>query len=127
MEGYYQDQKVVYQNNGAAAGDPGYFKRLLTNIANHIAAVGRNHIEIRVVVFASGIDLFQAVTTDESLAEDYDALHAQGVRFLICANSLKSRGLDWPALRRATKDDIVPSGVAELARLQSMGFLYIHP
>jgi intracellular sulfur oxidation DsrE/DsrF family protein len=26
-----------------------------------------------------------------------------------------------------TEADIVPSGVAELARLQGMGFVYIHP
>jgi len=25
------------------------------------------------------------------------------------------------------RDDVVPSGVAEIARLQGMGFVYLHP
>ncbi len=49
------------------------------------------------------------------------------MRFLICANTLKERQIDWHSLYGVTQNDIVPSGAAELARLQGMGFVYIHP
>jgi intracellular sulfur oxidation DsrE/DsrF family protein len=124
--GYYQDQKVVYHNDGGGPDNPAYFKRMLNSIKNHIAAVGKDHVEIRVVDHGAGVDLFQAAKTDKELAERVDALRADGVRFLICANTLKERQIDWHQLYGVKEDDIVPSGVAELARLQAMGFVYIH-
>lgn len=124
--GYYTDQKVVYHNNGGAPDNATYFKRMLNSINNHIEAVGKDHVEIRVVDQGAGIDLFQMADGDKDLARQVDALRAKGVRFLICANTLKERKLDWHQLYGVKEDDIVPSGVAELARLQQMGFVYIH-
>jgi intracellular sulfur oxidation DsrE/DsrF family protein len=98
----------------------------LNSIKNHIEAVGKDHIEIRVVDHSAGVDLFQIAQTDKLLAGQIDYLRAQGVRFLICANTLRERQIDWHTLRGVKEDDIVPSGVAELARLQGMGFVYIH-
>jgi intracellular sulfur oxidation DsrE/DsrF family protein len=124
--GYYQDQKVVYHNDGGAADNAAYFKRILTSIKNHIEAVGIDHIEIRVVDHGAGVDLFEMAQMDKLLADQIDHLRAQGVRFLICANTLKERQINWHTLYGVKEDDIVPSGVAELARLQGMGFVYIH-
>ena len=124
--GYYQDQKVVYHNDGGGPDNAAYFKRMLSSIKNHIEAVGKDHIEIRVVDHSAGVDLFQIAQTDKLLAGQIDYLRAQGVRFLICANTLKERQIDWHTLYGVKEDDIVPSGVAELARLQGMGFVYIH-
>ena len=124
--GQYQDQKVVYHNDGGAPDNATYFKRMLKSIKNHIEAVGKDHIEIRVVDHSAGVDLFQIAQTDKLLAGQIDYLRAQGVRFLICANTLKERQIDWHTLYGVKEDDIVPSGVAELARLQGMGFVYIH-
>jgi hypothetical protein len=62
--GYYQDQKVVYHNDGGGPDTSAYFKRMLNSIKNHIAAVGKDHVEIRVVDHGIGVDLFQAAKTD---------------------------------------------------------------
>lgn len=124
--GYYTDQKAVYHNNGGAPDNATYFKRMLNSIKNHIDAVGKDHIEIRVVDHGAGVDLFQMAQVDENLAGRLDALRVQGVRFLICANTLKERQIDWHTLYGVKEDDVIPSGVAELARLQGMGFVYIH-
>lgn len=123
--GYYADQKVVYHNDGGYDG-PAYFKRLLGSIRNHVDAVGKGHVEIRVVDHGDGVSLFKLAQTDKALAERIDALKSEGVRFLICANTLREREIDWRALYGVTEGDIVPSGVAELARLQQMGYLYVH-
>jgi len=123
---YYQDQKVVYHNDGGGPDNGAYFKRMLNSIQNHIEAVGKEHVEIRVVDHGGGIELFQMAHSEKELADRLDSLREQGVRFLICANTLRERHIDWHTLYGVTESDIVPSGAAELARLQGMGFIYIH-
>ncbi|MFC3694628.1 DsrE family protein [Chenggangzhangella methanolivorans] len=123
---YYQDQKVVYHNDGGGADNAAYFKRMLGSLKNHVDAVGKQRVEIRVVDHGAGVDLFSMAQSDEELAGKIDGLKELGVRFLICANTLKERKIDWKMLYGVTEADIVPSGVAELARLQGMGFVYIH-
>ena len=124
---YYQDQKVVYHNDGGGPDNASYFTRMLNSIHNHIEAVGKEHVEIRVVDHGSGLELFQLANTNKDLASRLDDLRELGVRFLICANTLKERQIDWRSLYGVTQNDIVPSGAAELARLQGMSFVYIHP
>jgi hypothetical protein len=124
--GYYTDQKVVYHNDGGTPDNAAYFKRMLNSINNHIEAVGKDHVQIRVVDHSDGVAMFQIAQSDKDLAAQIDMLREKGVRFLICANTLKERKLDWHQLYGVKEDDIVPSGVAELARLQQMGFVYIH-
>ena len=92
--GYYQDQKVVYHNDGGGPDNSAYFKRMLNSIRNHIEAVGKEHIEIRVVDHGGGVELFQMANVDKDLASGLDTLRDQGVRFLICANTLKERQID---------------------------------
>jgi uncharacterized protein len=123
---YYQDQKVVYHNDGGDPDNAMYFKRMLNSIKNHIEAVGKEHVEIRVVDHGGGVELFQLANADKELASRLETLREQGVRFLICANTLKERQIDWHALHGVKENDIVPSGAAELARLQVLGFVYIH-
>ena len=149
--GYYADQKVVYHNDGSPnsasvfrrfylmmrevvyhedttgqASAP-YFLHLLGNIRNHLDAVGKDHVQISVVDNSSGVDMFQLANSDLPLAKKMDALRADGVRFLICANTLQAAHIDWRDLHGVREEDIVPSGVAEIARLEGMGYVYIHP
>jgi intracellular sulfur oxidation DsrE/DsrF family protein len=124
--GYYVFQKVLYQNDGGLPDDHAYFKGMLRNVANHMAAVD-GKAEIRVVSFASGVKLFEMAKTDPALAASVDTLRARGVRFLICRNTLKGMGLRPEDLYKVTWADVVPSGVAEIARLQGQGFVFEHP
>jgi len=124
--GYYVFQKVVYQNDSGLPDDHGYFERILHNIGAHIAATD-GKVEIRVVSFAAGVKLFVMARTDAPLAAGLDGLRAKGVRFLVCRNTLKAMNLGPKDLYGVKDEDIVPSGVAELARLQGQGFVYLHP
>lgn len=129
--GYYKDQKVVYHDDGSAVGGPeanaAYFKKFLKNVHNHIDAVGKEHVEIRVVNHGDGVGLLQDAAKDPALAGQLDELKKLGVRFLVCRNTLSERHLDWHTLYGVAEADLVPSGAAELARLQGLGFAYIHP
>ena len=125
-DGYFKPQKVVYHNDGGGPDNAAYFKRMLNSMKNHVEALGKVELEIRVVDHGGGVELFQLANTDKDLAGRIDALKSSGVRFLICNNTLRERKIDWRTLYGVKEDDIVPSGVAELARLQAMGFVYIH-
>ncbi|UYW28288.1 DsrE family protein [Methylorubrum extorquens] len=125
--GCYADQKVAYHNAGGGPEEAAYFKRALGNLRNHVDAVGKERVEIRVVSNGDGVALFQAAVDDGDLASRIDALKAAGVRFLVCANTLRERGIDRGTLYGVGEEDLVPSGIAELARLQGMGFAYINP
>ena len=62
-------------------------------------------------------------------ASKIDNLKDQGVAFQVCANTVKGRKVDvYGDLHDVDeKQDIVPSGVAELAHLQAKGYTYIKP
>ena len=124
--GYYVFQKVVYQNDGGLGDDRAYFDRELHNIANHIAAVD-GKVEIVVVNWGPGLKPLQMAKSDPALAAMIDGLKLKGVRFLICRNSLRAMNLRPEDLYGVKGEDVVPSGVAELARLQGQGFIYLHP
>lgn len=125
-DSYYQFQKVVYQNSGGLPDDRAYFLRVLRNIGAHVTATEGN-VEIKLVSFSGGVKVFQQAKTDPELAKAIDAVREKKVRLLLCRNTMRAMNLTVEDVYGVTEADIVPSGVAELARLQGMGFVYIHP
>jgi len=125
-DSYYQFQRAVYQNSGGLPDDRAYFLRVLRNIGAHVTATEGN-VEIRLVSFSGGVKVFQQAKTDPELAKAIDAVREKKVRLLLCRNTMRAMGLTSDDVYGVTEADIVPSGVAELARLQGLGFVYIHP
>jgi len=125
--GYYTDQKVVYHNDGKLPDNAEYFRMLLASVRNHLDAVGKDHVVLRVVSNGQGVNLLVPAQQDKAMAHAIDALRADGVIFLVCNNTLNAMHLEWHRLYGVQEGDVVPSGVAELGRLQGMGFGYIHP
>ncbi len=118
-----QDVKVVYHVNtgiDAAAG-------ALNNIQNHLNADPK--VKIVVVTHGPGIDFLLQDAKDSKGREFSSAvsgLAAKGVEFRVCNNTLVSRNINPDNLLMESK--IVPSGVAEVARLQAKeGFVYLKP
>ena len=133
----YGKQKVVYHIN---YDDPKLQAGALRNIQNHINAVGKDNIEIRVVLHGNGLALllepdsleeltkFKHANADEKMTAKIDGLKDQGVAFNVCANTVRGRKVDLETdLYNVSPEDIVPSGVAEVAKLQQDGFVYIKP
>ncbi|EGV32239.1 hypothetical protein ThidrDRAFT_1475 [Thiorhodococcus drewsii AZ1] len=131
----YGKQKVVYHING---DDAQAQVAALRNVQNHVNAVGADNIELKIVMHGDGVSLVMdpdylegtkmkvANGTSEMQAR-IAGLKQQGVAFEVCANTLKGRNIPRDALYDVEDADIVPSGVAELSRLQQMGFTYIKP
>jgi intracellular sulfur oxidation DsrE/DsrF family protein len=101
--------------------------RALTNIRNHLAADPK--AKIVVVALGLGIDfLLQGATNqmDQPFAGAIADLANQGVEFRVCNNTLQARKIDPSKV--VMEASLVPSGVAEVARLQAReGFAYLRP
>jgi uncharacterized protein len=117
------DIKTVYH---MSEGIP-QASRGLNNIRNHLSADPK--AKIVVVTHGLGIDfLLQGATNqmEQPFAGAIADLANQGVEFRVCNNTLVSRKIDPSKLAMEAK--IVPSGVAEVARLQAReGFVYLRP
>ncbi len=133
----YGKQKVVYHIN---YDNPKAQTGALRNIQNHINAVGAEHLDLKVVLHGNGLSLllepssldnvrnFKSANATEKMTAQIAGLKDQGVDFNVCANTVRGRKVDYTTdLYDVAEADIVPSGVAEVARLQAMGYSYIKP
>ena len=133
----YGKQKVVYHIN---YDHPKKQAGALRNIQNHINAVGADNLDLKVVLHGNGLALlvdpdsleklnkFKHANANESMTAKIDSLKDQGVSFNVCANTVRGRKVDLKHdLYDVNDNDVVPSGVAEVARLQTMGYSYVKP
>lgn len=115
-------EKVVYHFNDSATATAG-----MNNIKNHLAS--SPNAKIVAVSHGKGIDFLLDGATDKD-GNPYnikvEELMAKGVEFRVCNNTLKSRNIDPKTVLPGAK--IVPSGVAEIGRMQTYeGYVYMKP
>jgi intracellular sulfur oxidation DsrE/DsrF family protein len=118
-----QDIKVVYHVNTGIETTAA----ILGNVRNHLNADPT--AKIVVVTHGPGID-FLLDGTKDSKGREFSGmvsdLAGKGVQFRVCNNTLTSRSIDPNKVSMDAK--IVPSGVAEVARLQAKeGYVYLKP
>lgn len=115
--------KVVYH---MSEGIP-QASRAINNIRNHLNAAPDT--KIVVVAHGLGIDfLLDGATNqmEQPFAGAIGELAGRGVEFRVCNNTLVARKLD--ASNVAMEAEVIPSGVAEVARLQAReGYVYLRP
>lgn len=115
--------KVVYH---LSEGIP-QASRAIGNIRNHLNADPT--AKIVVVTHGLGIDfLLDGLThqMDQPFAGSVSDLVGKGVEFRVCNNTLVSCKI--PAEKVQMEAKVVPSGVAEVAKLQAKeGFVYLRP
>ncbi len=114
-------EKVVYHINDASVA-----RIAMRNIENHVAA--STDAKIVVVTHGKGIDFLLNDAKDDkgSYQAQVAGLKEKGVEFRVCRNTLKGRNLTDEAV--IMEAQVVPSGVAEIGRLQAKeGFVYLKP
>ncbi len=127
-ESRYGKQKVVYHINYDGGEGGKKYAGALRNIQNHINAVGAENIQVKVVMHGNGVGLLKQAKDDLRLQGTVANLKTQNVEFNVCSNTLTDRKIDKDqALFEVYDEDIVPSGVAEVSRLQQQGYTYIKP
>ena len=130
-----EKHKAVYHVNYYGAK---HQASTLINIQNHINAIGKENLDLVVVLHGDGLSLLMypdAVGSNkmaEGNAKDavlarIEGLKQQGIRFLICRNTIAGRGIDMNDLYDVDESDIVRSGVAHIAVLQAQGYAYLKP
>jgi hypothetical protein len=122
LGGGSQDKVVYHINEGTAQASNG-----LRNIGNHLEV--NPNAKIVVVTHAQGVDFLMKGAKDKNgnKYEDLvEQLKLRGVQFDVCQITLRNR--------KMTKDQFieyatfVPSGVAEVTRLQQReGYAYLRP
>ncbi len=119
----FADIKVVYHRS---EGIP-QASRAVNNIRNHLAADPK--AKIVVVTHGLGIDfLLDGATNqmEQAFSGAVSDLVGKGVEFRVCNNTLVSRKISADKVLMEAK--VVPSGVAEVARLQAReGYVYLRP
>jgi intracellular sulfur oxidation DsrE/DsrF family protein len=118
-----QDVKVVYHVNTGLETTAA----ILNNVRNHLNA--DPSAKITVVTHGPGID-FLLEGAKDSKGREFSGvvgdLSGKGVQFRVCNNTLEVRQINASKVLMEAK--IVPSGVAEVARLQAKeGFAYLKP
>ena len=117
-----REEKVVYHMNDGALPMAG-----LRNIRNHLDASPK--AKIVVVTHGPGINFLLEDAQDKN-GNPYEVivqeLSNRGVKFRVCDNTLKSRKIDKDKV--ISEATIVPSGAAEVARLQvEENYAYFKP
>ena len=118
-----QDIKTVYHVNTSVENA----SAILGNVRNHLNADPK--AKIAVVTHGPGID-FLLEGAKDSKGREFSAavsdLSGKGVEFRVCNNTLVTRNINPDKLLMEPR--IVPSGVAEVARLQAReGYMYLKP
>jgi intracellular sulfur oxidation DsrE/DsrF family protein len=122
LGGKQQDKVVYHINEGLAQASNG-----LRNIGNHLEV--NPDAKIVVVSHAQGVDFLMKGAKDKNGARYEDVverLKQRGVQFDVCQITLRNRKLSKDQfIADAT---FVPSGVAEVTRLQQReGYAYLRP
>ncbi len=117
-----REEKVVYHIN-----DNSNPMGALANIRNHLNASPKARIVV--VAHGPGIDFLLEGAKDKN-GNPYDVvvqeLADRKVEFRVCNNTLEARRIDRTSVLPEAR--IVPSGVAEIARLQAQeGYVYLKP
>lgn len=117
------EEKVLYHINDSTVA-----RAALGNVRNHLNAT-EGKVKIVVVSHGNGVDFLLDGAADKN-GNPYniavEELMARGVDFRVCNNTLKARSIDPKRVQQGAS--IVPSGVAEIGRLQvKEGFAYIKP
>ena len=114
--------KVVYHIDDSKVA-----RMVLNNVRNHLNATD-GQARIVVVAHGEGVDFLLDGAQDKN-GNPYDItveeLMGRGVDFRVCNNTLKARNIDPKTVTPGAR--IVPSGVAEIARLEAEGYVYLKP
>jgi hypothetical protein len=112
-------EKVVLQ---VSDGDPKKWNLALNNIKNVQDALGKDKVDVELVVYGPGIDMLKLESPVGNRVND---AVADGVKVVACETTMKAQKL--------TKDDMlkstgyVPGGVIELMKRQKEGYAYVRP
>jgi intracellular sulfur oxidation DsrE/DsrF family protein len=106
--------------------NPQLWNLLLNNIGNIIGAMGREHVDIKVVAYGPGINMFRKGKS--SVLDRLDSLKkfaGPHVGFTVCSNTMKAMQVEKGEIIELV-DDLYP-GIVRVVELQEQGYVYLRP
>ena len=96
---------------------------VVANIVNLIVDLGEENLQVELLANSEAVKLM--ISHSSEFAERLNGLKLKNVTFVVCANSLSQMNLDQELLFDFCV--VVPSGVGELVKKQTNGYVYIKP
>ena len=130
---YYEGAEKVVVHISMDGDDKTYITAL-ANVNNYIKALdaAEQKTDAVIVMNGDGLKLLTSAKAEEmendaKLPKMITDLKEKGVKFLVCYNTLTARKIKFTDLYDAKPEDIVPSGVAEVGRLQAQNYRLLKP
>lgn len=111
--------RVVFQ---VSDDDAKKWNLTLNNVKNMQQDLGAANVEIEVVAYGPGINMFKFEST---VAERIDEAIKSGVKVVACENSMKALKLVKSDMMSSI--GYVPAGVTEIIKREYEGYAYIRP
>ncbi|WMP16044.1 DsrE family protein [Thiothrix lacustris] len=129
---YAGAEKVVF--HVSVDGDEKKYMGILGNVGNYVKALDATGKKTDAIIVMNG-DGLGLLTTAKQVEMNADAklpakiaeLKEKGVKFEVCYNTLIGRKIKFADLYEAKPEDVIPSGVAEVGRLQAQGYQLLKP
>jgi intracellular sulfur oxidation DsrE/DsrF family protein len=96
---------------------------VFNNLRNLLSDLGPENVDVELLINGKGVSAMRK--DNESNALRIQHLARQGVKFAVCANSIKFLKIIPDDL--VSDAEIVPAGVSELVKKQQAGWAYIRP
>jgi len=122
--GTYTPQKVVYHVN---YNDISRINATFGNINNHVAAVGEDKLDLKVMIHGAALEYFIDAKDSDGKQMMLDSLRFQGVQFLICGNTLNGYHVTIDDLYDVVQEDVIQAGIPGIIALQQQGYFYVRP
>jgi intracellular sulfur oxidation DsrE/DsrF family protein len=100
--------------------DPAKWNQALNNAANLQKAIGKDNMDIEIVVNGKGLDMMKF---DSVAASRMTEATKNGVKLLACGATMKAANVTEKDLHEGVK--VVPGGVVEIMQKQEAGWSYI--
>ncbi len=106
--------------------DPLIWNLTLNNIANVITEVGKENVEIKLVTYGPGINMFRKGKSN--ILERLDSLkkaNGKALDYTVCSNTMRGMKVEKSEIVEFVHD-LYP-GIVRIMELQEKGYVYIKP
>ncbi|MFZ6875789.1 DsrE family protein [Undibacterium sp. Di27W] len=114
-----QKTKVVFQ---ISDGDNRKWDLALNNVKNVIKDMGKDNIEVEIVAYGPGVDMFKF---ESPAASRIDEVIKMGAHVVICENTMRAQKISKADMLENL--GYVEAGVSQLIKRQQQGYAYIRP
>jgi hypothetical protein len=94
------------------------------NIENFFDEIASSEADLRLVANSKAVQFFRKTNGSEYVNRT-NQLAENGVRILVCNNSLEKMGIPQSELIQAA--EVIPAGIEEIIRMQNDGYAYVKP